>query len=94
MKLLYTTIIAVVVTVLLAYLAGVFAWAYYAAGPSHYVALVIGSPFVLVSRFYSDLTGAAMALALLIYFAASLLLVIACSRLVRKFRRVSDAGRS
>lgn len=94
MRLIYTTAIAVVIACLLVYLAVVLAWGYYFTGPSHYVAMVVGSPFVLASHFYPDLTGRAMALAFLVYLAFSFMLVIACRRLLRRFRRADGAERS
>jgi uncharacterized membrane protein len=90
MKLLYTTVIAFVMACLMVYLAVLFSWSYQSAGIDHYVALVVGSPFVLTAHFYSELTAPAMVLAFLIYFVVAFLLVVGCSKLVRRLRRTGD----
>jgi uncharacterized membrane protein YhhN len=86
MRLLYTTVIALVIACLMAYLAVLLSWSYYSTGPRHYIALVVGSPFVFTSHFYSEPTTAAMVWALLIYFAAAFLLVVGCQKLARRLR--------
>jgi hypothetical protein len=91
MKLLYTTIVAFVVACSMIYLAVVFSWDYFSTGASHYVALVVGSPFVLLSHFYPDLTTPAMVLAFLIYFVVAFILVVGCQKMARRLRRIRSA---
>lgn len=92
MRLLYTAIIAFVIACGMVYLAVVFSWDYFSTGTSHYVALVIGSPFVLTSHFYPELTTTAMILAFLMYFVAAFIVVLGCQKVGRRLRRVRSSG--
>lgn len=90
MKLLYTTVIAFVMACLMVYLAVLFSWSYYFTGWEHYVALVVGSPFVFMAHFFPELTATAKVLAFLMYFVVAFLLVVGCRKWARWLRRVRD----